>query len=88
MKERKFVIKSVEGLHLKPAQSIVQAAMGFEKAEIRILHGDSETDLKSILDLLSLGLSEGAVVHLRATGEGAEAALDAIEAVCRTERLI
>lgn len=88
MIEKKFTIRSAEGLHLKPAQSIVQAANDFPETEIHILRDGEATDVKSILDLLSLGLAEGAEIHLKVTGKGAREAIEKLEHVCREEGLI
>jgi phosphotransferase system HPr (HPr) family protein len=64
-------------LHARPAGSFVKAAMGF-KSRITVSFGDKEADAKSILSVLALGAEGGSQIRIRAEGEDAEAALQAI----------
>jgi phosphotransferase system HPr (HPr) family protein len=64
-------------LHARPAGAFVKAAMGF-KSRITVSHGDKEADAKSILSVLALGAEGGSQIRIRAEGEDAEAALEAI----------
>jgi len=51
--------------------------MGFN-SRITVSHGDKEADAKSILSVLALGAEGGSQIRIRAEGEDAEAALQAI----------
>jgi phosphotransferase system HPr (HPr) family protein len=64
-------------LHARPAADFVRAAMGFD-AEIVIAHGDREADAKSLLAVLALGARRGATLRLRADGDDASVAVDAL----------
>jgi phosphotransferase system HPr (HPr) family protein len=64
-------------LHARPAGSFVKAALGF-KSHITVSHGDKEADAKSILAVLALGADSGSEIRVRAEGEDADAALEAV----------
>ncbi len=64
-------------LHARPAADFVRAAMGF-KASVTVAAGDREADAKSLLSVLALGAKGGTELHLTASGEDAEPALDAM----------
>lgn len=51
--------------------------MGF-KSRITVIHGDKEADAKSILSVLALGAEGGSQIRIRAEGDDAAAALQAI----------
>jgi len=68
------------GIHARPAAEIVKAAGKF-KSSITIIRDDLEVNAKSIMGVMMLAAEFGATVTLRATGDDAEAALDAIAAV-------
>ncbi len=53
------------GLHLRPAARIAQAAANFP-GEIRMKYAGRTADAQSVLDLLSLGVPEGGVVLIEA----------------------
>lgn len=85
--EREFKVTAHDGIHLRPAQLLVEKAQEFEKAEIRILKGDQEADGKSILSVLSLGLDTGHCFRLEVKGEQAQACLEALEVVLHREKI-
>jgi len=80
MPEREVKIVNRLGIHARPAAEIVKAAGKF-KSNITIVRDDLEVNAKSIMGVMMLAAEFGATVILRATGEDAEAALDAIAAV-------
>lgn len=88
MQERKAVIASRIGLHARPA-GIFAEAVGALTIEVTIaLEEDSAEDAmdaSSILSLMSLGAANGDVVVLRAEGEGAEEALEALVRLLETD---
>jgi phosphocarrier protein HPr len=67
-------------LHARPAAEFVRAAMGFD-ARIAVGADGREADAKSLLSVLSLGARRGTTLRLRAEGEDAVRAVDAL-AVC------
>jgi len=80
MPEREVKIVNRLGIHARPAAEIVKAAGKF-KSNITIVRDDLEVNAKSIMGVMMLAAEFGATVILRATGDDAEAALDAIAAV-------
>jgi phosphocarrier protein HPr len=81
MLTRKLTINNKSGLHARPASLWVQAASKF-RSSIKIKRGDSVVDGKSILGILSLGLSTGSEIELLVEGE------DETEAVVALEKLM
>jgi phosphocarrier protein HPr len=75
MPERTVTVGSQTGLHARPAKLFVQAATR-QPVKVRIQAGDREVDARSMLAVLSLGVTHGTEVTLRAEGEEAEAVLD------------
>jgi len=67
------------GLHARPAALFVQQAAGFSST-IRLTCGERTADGKSILGVLQLGASAGSRVEIRAEGDDAEAAAEALAA--------
>jgi len=80
MPERDVKILNKLGIHARPAAEIVKAAGKF-KSNITIIRDDLEVNAKSIMGVMMLAAEFGAVVTLRAVGEDADAALDALAAV-------
>jgi phosphocarrier protein HPr len=80
MPEREVKIMNKLGIHARPAAEIVKAAGKF-KSTITIVRDDLEVNAKSIMGVMMLAAECGATVTLRATGEDAEAAVDALAGV-------
>ena len=78
MPERKVIVGSADGLHARPAKLFVEAA-GRQAVPGFIRAGDrAPVPARSMLSVLSLGVTGGTEVVLQADGEGAEAALTAL----------
>jgi len=81
MKEATIVVRNEVGLHARPAAMFVQLASKYQ-SEILVakLEGDSdrEVNAKSILSLLTLGVSQGTAVRIRATGQDEDEAVSAL----------
>lgn len=77
------VVPEGVGLHARPAALFVQQATGFNST-IRLICGERTADGKSILGVLQLGASAGSTVEVRAEGDDAEAAAEALAAFIRT----
>jgi phosphocarrier protein HPr len=80
MPEREAKIVNKLGIHARPAAEIVKAAGKF-KSNITIVRDDLEVNAKSIMGVMMLAAECGATITLRATGDDAEAALDALDTV-------
>jgi phosphocarrier protein HPr len=80
MPEREVKIINKLGIHARPAAEIVKTA-GKYKSSIIIVRDDLEVNAKSIMGVMMLAAENGATIVLRAIGDDAEAALDALTAV-------
>jgi phosphotransferase system HPr (HPr) family protein len=72
-------------LHARPAADFVRAAMRFS-ASISVAVDEREVDAKSLLSILALGAKRGTSLRLRAEGDDATAAIDALVAAVATLR--
>ena len=79
MPEREVKIVNKLGIHARPAAEIVKTAGKF-KASITIVRDDLEVNAKSIMGVMMLAAEFGSTIVLRATGDDAEGALDALAA--------
>ena len=80
MPEREVRIVNKLGIHARPAAEIVKTAGKF-KSSVTIIRDDLEVNAKSIMGVMMLAAEFGATIVLRAIGEDADAALDALAAV-------
>ncbi|HWR09090.1 HPr family phosphocarrier protein [Sporomusa sp.] len=70
---REFVINNKSGLHARPATLWVQTASRYQSS-IRLKKANREVDGKSLLAILSLGLSAGSSVEVTIDGSDEAAA--------------
>lgn len=77
MPEREAKIVNKLGIHARPAAEIVKTAGKF-KSSITIVRDDLEVNAKSIMGVMMLAAEFGSIIVLRAIGEDADAALDAL----------
>ncbi|WP_027339114.1 HPr family phosphocarrier protein [Halonatronum saccharophilum] len=77
MKERVVKINNETGIHARPASMIVQEANKFS-ADVLIEKDGTEVNAKSIMGIMSLGISNSVEIKVKADGEGAQEAVDAI----------
>jgi phosphocarrier protein len=77
MMERTVEIVNKNGLHARPAAEIVKLSSKFQ-CEITIVRDDLEVSGKSIMGVMMLAAEFGSTIVLRAIGDDADAALDAL----------
>ena len=80
MPEREAKIINKLGIHARPAAEIVKTAGKF-KSSITIVRDDLEVNAKSIMGVMMLAAEFGSTIVLRAMGEDADAALEALAVV-------
>ena len=80
MPEREVKIINKLGIHARPAAELVKTAGKF-KSNITIVRDDLEVNAKSIMGVMMLAAECGATIVLRALGDDAEEAIDALAAV-------
>lgn len=78
MPEIKVKVMHEVGLHARPASLFVQTAKKYN-ADISVKNGGLEVDAKSILSILTLGVSQGTEISINALGDDAEEALNALK---------
>jgi phosphocarrier protein len=74
---RELVIRNRLGLHARASAQFVKTAGKF-RAEITVEAGSQRVNGKSIMGLLLLAAAQGTTLRLRAAGEDAPAALEAL----------
>ncbi|MEV0461240.1 HPr family phosphocarrier protein [Catellatospora methionotrophica] len=70
-------------LHARPAGQIVVTAATFTST-VEIVYGAKTANARGVLALLALGATAGETVTVRATGDDAPAAAEAVAAALRT----
>ncbi|TNK86865.1 phosphocarrier protein HPr, partial [Mycoplasmopsis pullorum] len=78
MKEFTCVIADPIGLHARPATILVGTAAKF-KSDSKIVSNGREGNLKSIMNVMALGVKHGATVTIKVSGDDEEDAMVAIE---------
>lgn len=73
--ERNVKITNETGLHARPASKFVQKAGSF-KSDVTIVYGEKEVNAKSIMGVLSLGVSQGNEIIIKCEGEDSETAVE------------
>ncbi len=80
--EGNAVIQDLTGLHARPAVKLTKLAKTFASdVEIRADGVDGWTNAKSPNAVMKLKAAHGAPLHIRASGEDAQAAVDALVAL-------
>jgi phosphocarrier protein HPr len=86
MTEKQFVITDEAGIHARPASALVGSLSKF-KSDITMEFNGKKVNLKSILGVMSLGVSSGSTVTIAADGEDEEQAITQITEVMKNEGL-
>jgi phosphocarrier protein HPr len=80
MKEVTLQILNETGLHARPAAQVVGLATKF-RSQLTAVKGEKRADLKSLLDLLSLGICQNDQMVIRAEGKDENRAIELITAL-------
>ena len=83
MIKKTFTIECEQGFHMRPAQLFMETATPFQ-SEITVIKEDDETNAKSILGLMSLGLEKGSEILVQIEGSDEEKAMEAVQALVDT----
>lgn len=86
MIEKSYTITSQEGLHARPASKLVGAVTPFS-SEVKMLYKDKEVNLKSIMGVMSLGVSKGNSIKISANGIDEESVMAKVEELIVAEGL-
>ncbi len=82
MVEKKFLITDETGIHARPATQLVNCA-GQYHSELKLIYNEKAVNLKSIMGVMSLGISKGAEIIIHAEGSDEAEALNSIEEVIK-----
>jgi phosphotransferase system HPr (HPr) family protein len=74
---RTVIIANHAGMHIRPVSLVAKLANQF-RAKVEVIKDNQRANAKSVLEMLSLGGRKGEEFLLEATGEDAEAAVDAL----------
>ncbi|MBN1317814.1 MAG: HPr family phosphocarrier protein [Anaerolineales bacterium] len=77
MPERIVTVRNPVGLHARPAAQFVEAARQYE-CSISIVRNGKNTNAKSLLKVLALGIKQNTVFTLVTSGAGEKEALDSL----------
>ena len=80
MKEVKTTVVNPNGIHARPASLFIQEAKKFQsKITVENLSTGKAKDAKSILGVMSLGMTKGTEIRIVAEGPDEEAAILAMQ---------
>ena len=82
--ERLLEVKVACGLHARPGLKLVERIKKYT-SDIFIEKDGKSVDAKSLFAVVSLGISQGSVIKVTATGEDEEQALDEIETFIKNQ---
>lgn len=82
MQQFDLVIHNATGLHARPARVFVDIAKQYQSS-IQVRHGSKKANAKSLISLLTLGVTSGQMIHIDITGEDEETAATALVAAVR-----
>ncbi|EDS77795.1 PTS sugar transporter subunit IIA [Clostridium novyi A str. 4552] len=68
MVKKEATIKNATGLHARPATLLVKKASSF-KSDIYLEYGDKKANVKSLIGVLSLGVTKDSTVTVTASGD-------------------
>jgi len=81
---RTVEVVNKRGLHARASAKFVKLAAEFD-AEVTVTRDGQTVDARSIMGLMMLGAGPGSMLELKAEGEEAEAALDALAELIRSK---
>ena len=81
---RTVEVVNKRGLHARASAKFVKLAGEFD-AEVTVTRDGQTVDARSIMGLMMLGAGPGSMLELKAEGEQADAALDALAELIRSK---
>ena len=87
MPQIKLTVTDPIGLHARPASLVVAASSKFEDTKITIESNGKKGNLKSIMNVMALGVKQGAEITIIAEGKNEDEALAAIKVVLKENKI-
>lgn len=75
MIEKNIIIVNKTGIHARPASQLVKLLNGF-KSSVKIVNENKTANAKSIINVMSMGLTMGSEITVRINGEDETAAME------------
>lgn len=86
MIEKKYTITSDEGLHARPAAKLVGSVSSFA-SDIKLEFKEKQVNMKSIMGVMSLGISKGKEIKIIADGTDEERVIETVDELMKDEGL-
>ncbi len=86
MTEQTMTITAADGVHARPATSLVQVAGKFQ-SDVNLEYNGKAVNMKSIMGVMSLGIPKGAEIKFTAEGSDEAEAVEAVVAKAKEENL-
>ncbi|HCW74344.1 HPr family phosphocarrier protein [Proteiniclasticum sp.] len=83
MVSKEVAVKNPTGLHARPATLLVKKASSF-KSDVSVEYNGKKANVKSLIGVLSLGVTKGATITVIANGEDEEAACEEVAKLIET----
>lgn len=80
MVSKDVAVKNPTGLHARPATLLVKKASSF-KSDVSVEFNGKKANVKSLIGVLSLGVTKGATITVIASGEDEELACQEVAAL-------
>ncbi|AKA69883.1 MULTISPECIES: HPr family phosphocarrier protein [Clostridium] len=77
MVSKEVIVKSATGLHARPATLLVKKASSF-KSDITIEFDGKKANVKSLIGVLSLGVTKNATIKIIASGDDESLAVEEV----------
>jgi len=77
MIEKSVVFASPSGLHARPASKLSEMVRTFP-GDVLLIHEEKTADMKSIINLIAMGIKKGTRITIQADGKGEEELIDRI----------
>jgi len=86
MYKKQVLITNRTGIHARPAAEFCKLATRYESDIFvkRLADNPQEGNAKSVINVMSLGLSKGVTIEIRAEGEDEQEAVEALVALVKS----
>lgn len=84
--KKTFLITDPVGLHARPATLLVNEASKFA-GEFKIISGEKEVNLKSIMGVMALGIATGQEISIEASGTDEKEAMEALKDILESSNI-
>jgi phosphotransferase system HPr (HPr) family protein len=86
--EKDIQVKLIHGLHARPSMAIVTGLTKLDTESVTISTNQVTANARSIMELLTSAFLVGTIVHVKASGKDAEAAIKVIEDVLTKDAIL